>query len=114
MLEEKKVAPCQSSVVVIPTGPKLDAQEVRIPSDLLAKRVGPGEPCRLPLAPGRIRGRPPGDACGALVERRGRGRPRDGAVRSRGGLGLLCSFLRGFRRRRGLVGCTDGQPASSG
>src|SRR5213594_3662116 len=97
MLEQKKIAPCQSSVVVIRAGPKLDAQEVRIPPDLLAKRVRPGEPGRLPLAPGRIRGRPPGDACGALVERRGRERARDGAARSRRGLGLLCRLLRGFR-----------------
>src|SRR5881296_4354548 len=112
MLEEKKVAPCQSSVVVIPTGPKVDAQEVRIPPYLLPKRVGPGEPGRLPLAPGRIRGRPPGDACGPLVERRGRERASDEAARPRRGLGLFCRLLRGFRRRHGFLGCTDGEAAS--
>src|SRR5437867_11448677 len=106
MLEEKKVAPCQSSVVVIPTGPKVDAQEVRIPPDLLAKRVGPGEPGRLPLAPGRIRGRPPGDACGPLVERRGRERARDEAARPRRGPGLFCRLPRRLPPPPGVPGRT--------
>src|SRR5256885_3103174 len=70
----KKKTPRESSVVVIRAGPELDAQEVRIPPDLLAKRMRPGEPGRLPLAPGGIRGGPPADARGPLVEWRGRAR----------------------------------------
>ena len=64
-------------------GPERHAQKIRIPADLLTKRVGPGEPGWLPLAPGRIRRRPPADSGAALVERRRRERAGDARCRRR-------------------------------
>src|SRR5262249_31711088 len=109
----QEVTSAQPAVVQVAAGPERHAEKERITADLLAKRVSPGEARGLPLTPGRVSGRPPGDRGTPLVEGRRGERGGDGRARRRRGLRLRRllpgSFDRRSHGRRLLCGDDSGR-----
>src|SRR3989449_3613671 len=104
VLEEQEVTGGQPPFVVLGALPDRHGEQVRVLGEDTTKRVGPRDAGRLPLVPGRVRGRPPTHARGAPVDRHRRRRRHGWAEtdRPRGDLGRL----RRWRRR--LYGWGDG------